>query len=384
MRILVCVSEYPPQGSGIAQVAFRMVKEFQDRGHQCIVCSPSGPDIRLGSHTLIRRMAGLGLLHYWWNVKRRFSGKTPEWDAVWLHWPLFLSECPFKAALITFHGTYRGFHGMARDMASPWPVKQYYAFMEEMERRSLRSLQGRPHLLSAVSPQAVAELTAQGVDRTSVTYVPVGVNTEQFHPADDTAAARAKLGISPEACVLLYVGRLSRPKNLFSLVDTFAELKKTVKRAVLVIVGSGELERPLARHIQATNVPGVRLLGFIPNQELPNVYGGADFFIMSSTYEGQPVVLLEAMACGLPPILSDIPAMRGIIEDSGLGALVDFTDPRRAAQRIEEYVSSPKAQDDRAAVRDYVVKNMSSSACADKYLRLLTEVSWKQPPSSKL
>jgi len=354
-----------------------MVKEFQNRGHQCVVCSPSGPDIRLGSHTLIRRMAGLGLLHYWWNVKRRFSGKTPEWDAVWLHWPLFLSECPFKAALITFHGTYRGFHGMARNMASPWHVKQYYAFMEEMERRSLRSVRGGSHLFSTVSPQAVAELAAQGVDRARVTYVPVGVDTEQFHAAGNVQDLRSRLGIAPDALVLLYVGRLTRPKNLFSLVDAFAELKKSVKRAVLVIVGSGELERPLARHIQATNVPGIRLLGFIPNQELPNVYGSADFFIMSSTYEGQPVVLLEAMACGLPPILSDIPAMRGIIEDSGLGALVDFTDPRRAAQRIEEYVSSPKAQDDRAAVRDYVVKNMSSSAWADRYLQLLTQVSRK-------
>jgi len=177
--------------------------------------------------------------------------------------------------------------------------------------------------------------------------------------------------------VLLFVGRLSRPKNLFALVDTFTELKKSLKRATLVLVGKGELDKALARHIEEREIPDVRLVGFIPNRELPRVYGCADFFVMSSSYEGQPVVLLEAMACGLPPILSDIPVMRDMVAESGLGLLVDFTHPREAAGRIEEYVSSPKAQQDRLAVRDYVVGNMSSAACAEKYLQLLTQVSRK-------
>ncbi|MBN2099796.1 MAG: glycosyltransferase family 4 protein [Dehalococcoidia bacterium] len=385
MRILVCVSEYPPHGSGIADVAGRMVKEFGKRGHRCIVCSPTGPDIRLGGQRLINRMAGIGLLLYWWRVRRHFAGKTPEWDAVWLHWPLFPGRCPFPSAVITFHGTYRGFRGMARDMRSPWLVRLYYALMQSAEERCLRSLPIGDHVFSAVSPRSVAELNAQGVGLERVTYVPVGVDTNQFQAAGTRARVRAELGIPPEALVLLYVGRLTRPKNLMALVDAFVELKKEVPGAVLVIVGSGELEGPLARHIDERKTPDVRLLGFIPNHELPQVYGCADFFIMSSTYEGQPVVLLEAMACGLPPILSDIPAMRDVVGDSGLGLLVGFDDPIGAAHQIAEYVSSPKAWQDRVAVRDYVVKNMSSSACAEKYLELLTQVARKaaQGTSSK-
>jgi len=377
LRILVCVSEYPPHGSGIAEVACRMIKEFQKQGHQCIVCSPTGPDIKVGSHFLIRKLAGLGLLYFWWRVKWRFAGRAPEWDAVWLHWPLFVGPCPFPAAVITFHGTFRGFRKMAQDMHSPWHVRVYYAFMEMAEERSLRFLRTRHHLLSAVSPRAVGELGAQGVASERVTYVSVGVDTEQFQAAGSRAAVRAELGIPSEALVLLFVGRLTRPKNLFALVEAFAELKKKVDRAILLIVGHGELERPLARYIEERKIPDVRLLGFIPNQELTGVYSGADFFVMSSTYEGQPIVLLEAMSCGLPPVLSDIPAMRDIVEDSGVGLLVNFSDPRWAARQIEEYVSSPRAQRDRQAVRDYVVRNMSSSACAEKYLRLLTQVSRK-------
>jgi 1,2-diacylglycerol 3-alpha-glucosyltransferase len=351
-----------------------MVKEFERRGHKCVVCSPGGPDVRLGSQTLVRRLGGLGLLYFWWCVQRYFGGKMSQWDAVWLHWPMFVRRCPFPSAVVTFHGTYRGFHGMARDMRSPWHVRQYYAFMEMAERRYLRSLNNSGHVFSAVSPRTAVELSCQGIASDRVSYIPVGVDTEQFHPKDNRAEVRAGLGITAEALVFLYVGRLSRPKNLFSLVNAFAEVKKEVKHAVLLIVGKGELERPLSRYVEERRVPDVRLLGFIPNQNLPEVYNSADFFIMSSTYEGQPVVLLEAMACGLPPILPDIPAMRDIVEESGIGLLVDFSDARRAAGRIEDYVSSPKAAEDRLAVRPFVTERMSSAVCAEKYLDALERI----------
>lgn len=374
MRILVCASEYPPRGSGIADVAWRMVREFEKRGHQCTVCSPSGPDVRLGSHRLIRRLGGIGVLYFWWCVQRHFKGGTPEWDAVWLHWPMFLGWCPFPGALVTFHGTYHGFYKMADQMRSPWHVRRYYAFMEMAERRYLRSLAGKRRVFSAVSRRTAVELSSQGIAADRVTYVPVGVDTERFRATGSKAEVRAKLGVPLEALVLLYVGRLSRPKNLFSLVDAFAELKIKRPGAVLLMVGGGELEGALADYVRARKIPDVRLLGFIPNQDLSQVYSGADFFIMSSTYEGQPVVLLEAMACGLPPILPDIPAMRDIVEESGLGLLVQFGDPVEAARRIEEHISSSRAERDRSAARDYVVTKMSSVVCAERYLELLSHV----------
>jgi glycosyltransferase involved in cell wall biosynthesis len=355
-----------------------MVKEFEKRGHECLVCSPTGPDVRLGSRSLIRKLGGVGVLYFWWCVKRHFNGRAVQWDAVWLHWPMFLGHCPFPAALATFHGTYRGFRGMARDMRSPWHVRQYYAFMEMAERRYLRPLEGGGHDFSAVSRRTVVELSSQGVSSDRVTYVPVGVDTERFHPLGNRADLRAELGLPTEALVLLYVGRLSRPKNLFRLIDTFAQLKAKVERSVLLIVGMGELEKPLARYVEEKTVSGIRLLGFIPNHELPMMYTCADFFVMASRYEGQPVVLLEALACGLPPILSDIPAMRDVVEESGIGLLVDFNDPHRAAGQIEGYVSSPRAQDSLAG-RDYVVSSMSSAVCAEKYLQLMARVSQKPP-----
>jgi glycosyltransferase involved in cell wall biosynthesis len=141
--------------------------------------------------------------------------------------------------------------------------------------------------------------------------------------------------------------------------------------SILLIAGNGELEKPLLRYIAERKIPDIRLLGFVPHEELPRIYGCADFFIMASSYEGQPVALLEAMASGLPPIVSNIPVMEQLVNESGAGLVVNFSDFAEAANQVEAYVSGSKALEDRYCVRAYVERNMSSSACAERYLELL-------------
>jgi len=371
LKIVVCTSEYPPYASGIGNVAYRMVKEFEKSGHTCTVCSPTGPDIKLGSYRLIRRSGGLGLLHFWWQVSRHFAGKSARWDSVWLHWPMFLGRIPFPNAVVTYHGTYRGFRDMAREMGSSLFVKAYYGFMELAERRYLRRLGGSGCEFTVVSPRTAAELRSQGVQRDSIFYIPVGVDTEQFHPVSNKWELRREQGIPPEALVFLYVGRLTRPKNLFQLLDAFGEVKGRLEQAVLLVVGGGELGERLSRYPTEKKVPDVRLLGHIPNDSLPRIFGCADFFVMASTYEGQPVALLEAMAVGLPPIVSGIPVMRQVVDESGAGLVVDFDNPGEAAQQISDYVLGAKAEEDREAASQYVGENMSSKLCAQKYLQVL-------------
>jgi glycosyltransferase involved in cell wall biosynthesis len=133
--------------------------------------------------------------------------------------------------------------------------------------------------------------------------------------------------------------------------------------------------------VEEKKVPDIKLLGFIPNDELPRIYGCADFFIMASTYEGQPVALLEAMASGLPPIVSDIPVMEQLVKESGAGIVVDFSNPAEAARQIEAYVLSPKAQTDHSYVRQHIETAMSSSVCAERYLVLLGQAKWTGIPS---
>ena len=370
MKILVCASEYPPHASGIGNVAERMVVEFEGRGHACTVCSPSGPDIYLGNAGAIQKLGGLGVLYFWEGVRRHFSSRADRWDAVWLHWPMFLGSCPFQRAVCTFHGSYSGFREMAGQMKSPLWVRWYYGFMCATERRYLAQLTPTGCVFTAVSRRAVAELQVQGLSGHDIHYIPVGVDTDSFQPMANKRDVRLPFGIPAEALVLLYVGRLSRPKNLFRLIDAFAELRAQVNRALLLLAGDGELRDSLGRYIAQKGVPDVQLLGFVPHEDLPGLYGAADFFVMSSRYEGQPVALMEAMAVGLAPIVSNIPVMTEVVKESGSGMVVDFDDPGQAGVRMLEYVSGGAASSDGRRAREYVLANMSSASCAEKYLGL--------------
>ena len=171
MKILVCVSEYPPRASGIGNLAYHMVEEFTRMGHNCIVCSPSGPDIRLGSHSLIQRFGALGIMYFWQRVSRYFRNKQ-GWDATWLHSPLFLGKCPFTGAIITVHTTYQGFRAMTRELGGSLFLKTYYALMEPLERFCLGHIVNGGHCFTGVSPH----VTTGAMGRAS-TLVKLGSET---------------------------------------------------------------------------------------------------------------------------------------------------------------------------------------------------------------
>ena len=105
MKLLVCVSEYYPHGAGIANVAHYVVSQLRKIGVDCVVCSPTGPDIKLGSSLMISKYGRLGLFHYWHKVATYFQKKTTKYDAVWLHNPIFPGHNPFFKSLVTIHVT---------------------------------------------------------------------------------------------------------------------------------------------------------------------------------------------------------------------------------------------------------------------------------------
>lgn len=102
----------------------------------------------------------------------------------------------------------------------------------------------------------------------------------RFQAAGNPVEVRAELGVPPEGLLLLYVGGLSRPGGMSSVVDAFAQTKNRWPLAALLMVGEGELEEPLAGHARRRKIPDARLLRFIPKQHLTRVYNWADFPIM--------------------------------------------------------------------------------------------------------
>ena len=135
---------------------------------------------------------------------------------------------------------------------------------------------------------------------------------------------------------LLFVGNLYHSKNVKTLIDNFTYLQKYFPSLILDIIGDGDSFSELSRIISKMNFKNkINLLGKKSHSELPSYYSSCDVFISASTAEANPLPPLEAMACGKPILLSQIPAHKEIIENSNGGLLFDPNNPHDIVKKLE-------------------------------------------------
>ena len=358
VKLLICASEYYPYGSGIANVAYNVVEQLKKMGVDCTVCSPTGPDIKLLSLSGYGR---LGLIHFWHKVSKYFKRKGDDYDMVWLHNPLFIGKNPFEKCLVTIHTTP---YGQIVQRMYRWHIHIYKVIASKIDKYCLNKMCCDGIRFVAISPQIINELKFMNIK--NVTVISNGVDVDRFKPLDDKKSIQAKFDIPKDAVVLLSVGRLTAMKMPFMMMDTFDKIQKSSERYMLVVAGKGELFESVKKYAIRKNVRNIKFLGFVPEEDLPDLYACSDFYIMTSKYEGQPLTLLEAMASGLPCIVSDIPNLK-IVEDAKCGIIVDFDDIGKAAKRIVEYLGRNNSEHSKNA-REYAVNNLDWEIIAGRYL----------------
>jgi glycosyltransferase involved in cell wall biosynthesis len=151
------------------------------------------------------------------------------------------------------------------------------------------------------------------------------INTAVFQPTDcEKYESR-----------IIFVGRLQPQKNLFNLIEAVSNNDLT-----LDIYGSGELYDELLAHAKKLNAK-VNFMGVVPNNELPAVLNRYRWYILPSLYEGMPKTLLEAMACGLVCIGTNVEGINQIIEDGVNGYLAKGTKPKFLAEVINRATRLP-------------------------------------------
>lgn len=155
---------------------------------------------------------------------------------------------------------------------------------------------------------------------------PPGVDLERFGRSDDPTEIRREFDIPKDGIVVLYVGRLSREKNVGELIKEFRLLKK--RNVHLLIVGYGPERLQLEQLRNDSNmIDRIVFVGL--RKDVERFYLGADIFVLPSKYEGFGQVILEAMAAGLPCIAFKKAspeyevASEEIIEDGATGFCVD-------------------------------------------------------------
>lgn len=144
-----------------------------------------------------------------------------------------------------------------------------------------------------------------GIKEEKFVVIPNYVDTELFRPDPS----------KPKEKKVLFVGRLEEEKNLFMLIDAMRGVDAT-----LVFVGTGSQERALVEHAKKNDVR-LELRGSLPHKELVPEMNTASVFVLPSLYEGNPKVLLEAMACGMAVVGTNVSGIKDVISNGKDGVL---------------------------------------------------------------
>jgi glycosyltransferase involved in cell wall biosynthesis len=338
LRILTVSAFYEIHGGGIEIVAGATARALARRGHDCHWAAagfdspPSDPlvaPVPLASSDPIERVSGLPMPIPSAAARRLLERAVVAADAVLIHDALYLSS--LLAARY------------ARRHQKPWILIQHIgqiAYSNPLLRLAMavaNRLVTRPLLSAAPQVLFISDAVRSFFAGASFNSPPQlllnGVDQDLFHlPSDsDRNALRSHFGFSSEARELLFVGRFVEKKGL----PAIRELARTNPQWNLSLIGSGPIDPG------DWNLPNVRLLGRKSREELAELYRAADALVLPSVGEGFPLVVQEAMACGMPVFCG----LDSAAADPGAkpllhGIEVDLTDPVATSVRFAKAIAA--------------------------------------------
>jgi teichuronic acid biosynthesis glycosyltransferase TuaC len=278
---------------------------------------------------LPRSQFGLRWVPYYMCLRRLFEESRLRADTFFVDWVYPDAFAAVKYALkhgiktvITVHGHRAiGYFG-------PPHRRKFYTYPLRMADRVI-----------AVSEELRANLVDEySIPSQKVAVIPNGINPAQFRLMS-REAARRRLGLSDDLRIVLTVGRLSEEKAHDVLIRAFARSSATP--CVLYIIGAGPLKDKLQRLILEQRLTGrVFLLGEVPHEEIHNWFCAADLFCLPSHHEGCPVVVHEALACGIPVVATRVGAVADLVCSSLYGILCEPNDTARLAQSLDQALAT--------------------------------------------
>ena len=192
-----------------------------------------------------------------------------------------------------------------------------------------------------------------GADAAKIAVIPPGVDADYFHPPSDKQSLKKELGFSADP-VVFTLGRLDPRKGFDLYFRAAAQVKQQLSQEshVQFVLSAGtsnenEHEAEERNHLQqvlkALSIDGsIIWRPVLPEVDIPRYYGGADLFVMPSRYELFGIVMLEAMACGVPVVATKFGGPPEVITDGENGCLVDPTDIESFAAAMTKLLKYPE------------------------------------------
>jgi glycosyltransferase involved in cell wall biosynthesis len=319
MRIAFVTETWLPSTDGVVTRITSTVRELRAAGHDVLVVAP-GPAEPDYAGATVRSVPTVGFRWIYggkrWGlplprVGRRLREFQP--DVVHVVNPVLLGIVAVVASRRAGIPLVASYHTNVAKYAAYYRL----GWLAGVIWWLLRRLHGAAAVNLATSLSTCEELAAQGIER--IRLWPRGVDLDLFAPCGHAPSA--------ERPVALYVGRLAAEKGL----DLLSSLAGPDTGVRLVIVGDGPARSELAARFPA---PAVTFTGVLHGEDLAAAYRSADVFVFPSTTETLGLVMIEALASGLPVIAVDSPASREILANCPAGRLF----PPELADKLPELV----------------------------------------------
>ncbi|GAA0439027.1 hypothetical protein GCM10008983_14910 [Lentibacillus halophilus] len=329
-RLLVLSNMYP---SGHSQTFGIFVKNqvelLRTKGLHTDVIAIDDP--RKGTWLLLKKYGGF-LLHSLWNL----VAQGRHYQAVHAHYlfptglvGLLYKKLLGKRLIVTSHG------GDIDQMSQKNRIVQWFTkkILEQSDRIIVVGERLREEMLTAFS-----------IDSGKISIINMGVNRHVFRRQDKTEM-RQRLGLAADETVLLFVGNLIRAKGLDDLIAAYDNVSNRHNHVSLHLIGEAKdatYFASLSEEVKKRDA--IRIHDALPQERIAEWMAAADVFVLPSHMEGFGLVALEAMACGLPVVGTDVGGLSYLLADD-TGLLAAPHDPDELAATIDHVLSDEATYD---------------------------------------
>ncbi|MGI5484893.1 glycosyltransferase family 4 protein [Streptomyces lavendofoliae] len=364
MRIAIVTETWHPHTDGIVTRLSATVRELRRRGHEVLVVAPrGGPRTYHGAETAGIATFRTRLLYGGrpWGlpvprVGRELHRFSP--DVVHVVNPFCMGVAGVVAARLLKLPLVASYHTHMDKYARHY----HYAALQPAIRSLVRLVHRQADINLVTSRAAAAELTKRDIPRLHLWER--GVDLDLFRP-------RTPRGPDCDHLTYLYVGRVAAEKGL-DVLGTLGERLRSDGTGSVVIVGDGPVRAQLERRF--AGLP-IRFTGTLHGERLATAYAEADVFVFPSATDTLGLVLLEAMASGLPVVAADAPATREILADNPASRLFPATQAHRIPDLSREMLTS-MAPDALMKTARQAAEPWGWPATVDRLLQYYSHAQW--------
>lgn len=309
MKILFISDVYFPRINGVSTSIETFRRELRELGHTVHLIAPdypgSSPDesgiMRVPSRQLPFDPEDR-LMKFNWVMAHLEQLRNERYDIIHIQTPFVAHYLGVKLSRLLCVPCIETYHTFFEEYLHHYIPFVPRAAMGALARRFSRHQCNILDGMVAPSRPMMEALRRYGVT-THAEIIPTGLEPESFVPGNGDGFRR-KYGIAPDRPMLLFVGRVAHEKNIGFLLQVVEHVRKDISEVLLLIAGAGPARERLEHEAERLGLSGnVMFIGYLDRHaELNSCYNSADIFVFSSKTETQGLVLLEAMAQGVPVV----------------------------------------------------------------------------------